>query len=260
MSSLVKIKSSGPAKDRLPYRCSGSIGAHLWPGSLSGNTTGVNGDCILLDFENFFFGISDSSDRDPAASGKFLTQFNQLLSSIAPDATTMGTFDSKDLRRWARHLTEKTNRLLSEVKGKGSCTFTGLHILDTIHGLAGVLMHTGDSALYEYLPASQKLFRRTESNFWMVGRVDRLYQTTILESVHESVFVMTTDGIANLNAAADGTPKQKVKSILYRNAVEDIPAELIAGEMINTGLYDDAAVVAFTPQHLKACKRKMLMQ
>jgi hypothetical protein len=219
----------------------------------------VTGDCILLDFENFFFGISDSSDRDPAASGKFLIRFNQLLSSIAPEAAARGTFDSKDLRRWARHLTEKTNRLLSEVKEKGSCTFTGLHILDTIHGLAGVLMHTGDSVLYEYLPASQQLFRRTENNFWMVGRVDRLYQTAILESVHESVFIMTTDGIANLNAAADGTPKQKVKRILGRNAVEDIPAELIAGEMLDTGLYDDAAAVALTPQHLKICQRKMLL-
>jgi hypothetical protein len=93
----------------------------------------------------------------------------------------------------------------------------------------------------------------------MVGRVDRLYQTAILESVHESVFIMTTDGIANLNAAADGTPKQKVKRILGRNAVEDIPAELIAGEMLDTGLYDDAAAVALTPQHLKICQRKMLL-
>lgn len=247
LSNIVKVRRS--------YRCPGVIGAHLLPRSRPGIRPRTTGDCIMLDFENRFFGISDSSNRNPAASREFLVRFQRLLFSIAHCDEEVENFGSKELRKWGHDLTDKTNSLLLDLKGIGSCTFTGLHLVNTINGLAAVLLHTGDSALYEFLPSRQKLFQRTENNFWMVGRTDKLYQTEILESVAESIFIMTTDGIGDLHDASNSMPKEKIKSILYQNAVEEIPAKLIANKGFNTGLYDDAAVVALAPQQLKASKR-----
>ncbi|MEN8246289.1 MAG: hypothetical protein ABFS43_15480 [Thermodesulfobacteriota bacterium] len=245
---------------RKSYKCPGSLGAHLLPGTKSGQDPSSSGDCILLDFENRFFGLSDSSDRDPGASRRFLLQFDCLLSSIAPDPTTTQTFATKDLEQWVIDLTANTKRLLLNLKGKGSCTFTGLHMLSTANGLASVLMHTGDSALYEFVPSTQKLFLRTENNFWMVGRTDNLYQIAVLEPVPESIFILTTDGLSGLHDASTSAPKMRISHMLRQTAVEDIPEKLIVRQIQNSGLHDDAAAITIDPRRLKSSKRKILVK
>jgi hypothetical protein len=252
--------SPGLVKFRHSYRCQGIIGAHLRPGYKPGQNPVSNGDCIILDFENRFFGLSDSSDRDPGASKRFLVQFDRLLSSIAPKPNAMQTFGSKDLKRWIDGLARKTNSLLLDLKGNGSCTFTGLHILNTSNGCVSVLMHTGDSALYEFVPNKQKLFRKTENNFWMVGRTDKLYQVATLEFDSKSIFIMTTDGMPDLRDASTSAPKEKALKILCHNAVEDIPRKLITHEILESGLHDDVAVIAIAPQKLIASNRKILIE
>jgi hypothetical protein len=252
--------SPGLVKFRHSYRCQGIIGAHLRPGYKPGQTPVNNGDCIILDFENRFFGLSDSSDRDPDASKRFLVQFDCLLSSIAPKPNAVQIFGSKDLKRWVDDLTRKTNSLLLDLKGNGSCTFTGLHFLNTSNGLVSVLMHTGDSSLYEFVPNKQTLFRRTENNFWMVGRTDKLYQVTTFEFGSKSIFIMATDGMSDLRDASTSLPKERALKILCQNAVEDIPRELIIHEILESGLYDDVAVIAIAPQQLIASNRKIMIE
>jgi len=183
-----------------------------------------------------------------------------LLSSIVPNPKAMQTFGSKELKRWIDDLARKTNSLLLDLKGNGSCTFTGLHILNTSNGCVSVLMHTGDSALYEFVPSQQKLFRRTENNFWLVGRTDKLYQMAILEFSSESIFIMATDGMPDLLDASTSAPKEQAIKIFWQNAVEDIPHKLITHEIMESGLHDDVAVIAIAPQQLMASKRKILIE
>jgi len=256
----MSVSLPGLHKIRQSFKYQGVIGAHLQAKHSPEHSPHHNGDCILLDFQNLFFGISDSSDRDPGASKRFLVQYGAMLASVEPAPRRVTLTGSEGFNQWNDDLILKTNNLIQKMKGRGTCTFTGLQIHNTANHTVGMLMHTGDSSLYEYIPSQEKIFPKTEKNFWMVGKTDRLYQVSMLEFTSESILILMTDGIADLHDVSTSAPKEKIKNILLQNQVEDIPMQIIAHETPDFGLNDDAAVIALTPRLLNASNQKILIE
>jgi len=240
------------------FQWAGIAGACVRGGNGLGRSDRSSGDCILLNFKKKFFGISDSSDRDPFASRQCLTLLDSAL-ALPVFLTPSQRQNSDLLNRVTRAVTARTEAVLRQMKGQGPCTLTGIQLLEGVGGTLAVLMHTGDSVLYEYDPATGEIALRTENNFWMVGKTVRCYQISLLELKPGAVVLMATDGVSPLHGASTSLVKDRYRDILHRHGVEDIPEKILAREVTETGMADDAAVIAVVPHRLAASNRKILL-
>jgi len=241
------------------FKWKGVLGACIQTGAIPGQIAHPNGDCILLDFEKCFFGLSDSSDRYPLTSRKCLLELRKLLPSIEVGAMSGQPLPIHYIDRLTEFIAIKTENLLREMKGFGTCTLTAMQILSTKHHQLGLLMHTGDSNMYEYNPTTHELVIKTRKNFWMVGRTNRLHQICLLELKPGNIIILTTDGITPLHQDSTFIPKKVIGPFLKKSPVEDIPHQIIANELEGAGLNDDAAVIAFMPKYIKSSKRTILI-
>ena len=240
------------------FQWAGVAGACVRGGNGPGKSDRISGDCILLNFKKMFFGISDSSDRDPFASRQCLMM---LDSALAPPVFLEPSQrqDIALLNRVTSAVTAQTEAVLRKMQGKGPCTLTALQILEGVGGPLGVLMHTGDSVLYEYDPVTCQITLITENNFWMVGKTDRCYQISLLELKPGGLVLMATDGVSPLYGTSTSLVNDRYREILQRHGVEEIPQKILAREAAETGLNDDAALIAVVPHRLATSNRKILL-
>ena len=235
-----------------------------WPGIAGGHIEGgrdgrPNGDRILLDFAHRFFAVSDSSDRNPASSRKCLLSFAAAIGdrqSSHPEEE----FSDSEPEALRHEFIRLSNAVLAGLKENAACTFTGIHIIHTASGPKGLLMHTGDSALYRCSPDSKRIRKLTHGNFWMVGKTNRLFQVDWIDLCPDDFLLLTTDGIFDLDRQAALYGNHGSDRVVYRHPVEAVPRELILAETARCGLKDDAAAMSLQPLRLQISDRKILIE
>jgi serine/threonine protein phosphatase PrpC len=238
------------------FKWPGIAGARVQGGLSPYKSAEGIGDCVLLNFDNGLFAVSDSSDRRPGQSREFLLQFDRMVS------TSSGIRLDRTVRALeVRGITEKIEsgceKILEAMRGSESCTFTGIQILRTDKGLTALVFHTGDSRLYEYAPLSRKLSPLAAQNFWMIGKTVRLYQTTEFEVRPQRMFILSTDGV--FNGTDEPTRQRRLSEIIHQSQVEDIPDKIMKMVVPAEGFRDDAALVSLSPQSLKFARIRIIM-
>jgi hypothetical protein len=240
------------------FKWRGIAGALVRPGSSSCGSSVSIGDCVLLNFQMGFFAISDSSDRDPGSSRRFLTQFDQMIYDT-PGISMEKRINSLDLQVQRDNLERGSNRILDSVMGSSSCTFTGLHFFNTPEGLVGFVLHTGDSDLYEYDPSTRQFHELTEKNFWMVGKTRKLFQIDIIKILTPKILIMATDGVGLALTMNRSGLRTELAEIVRCSDVEDIPEQIMDKTRPIDGFEDDAAVIALATQSLGYRNKKIIL-
>jgi serine/threonine protein phosphatase PrpC len=121
-------------------------------------------------------------------------------------------------------------------------------------------MHTGDSALYKCSPEKKRIEELTRSNFWMAGKIDRLFQVALIDILPDVFLLLTTDGISDLARLADNSGSAETDRIIYSHPVEEIPRKLIEAVMKGCGSRDDAAILSVFPRRLPPSGRRILLE
>lgn len=241
---------------RRSFKWPGVAGARVQTGSSPHTPPAGTGDCVLLNFATGLFALSDSSDRAPGQSREFLLQLDKMVSQhsgIGPDRTLR----TLEIRGMAKNIKLGCEKILKAMRGPASCTFTGIQILRTDIGMHALFFHTGDSCLYEYDPLERTLSALALKNFWMIGKSARLYQTTEFSVKPNTIFILTTDGVAG--GTDEPTQVRKFAEIIHCTEVEDIPDGIMhmgtpAGEF-----RDDAAVITLSTRSLQPATARIIM-
>ena len=240
------------------FKWRGIAGAWVKPGSSSCKSSVSIGDCVLLNFETGFFAISDSSDRDPGSSRRFLTRFDQMIYDSSGFSMEK-RINTHDLQIVKDKLALESDIILDSVMGLSSCTFTGLVLLNSDKGLMGLVLHTGDSDLYEYDPSSHQFYELTRKNFWMVGKTKKLFQIDTIEIMTPKILILATDGVGLAPTMKKSELRTELAKIVHCSDVEDVPKEIINKTRPINGFEDDAAVIALATKNLEYGNRKIII-
>lgn len=234
------------------------VGACVKPGSPSLNSYSGLGDCLLLNFQTGFFAVSDSSDRNPCVSRRLLIQFDQMLVRTAFNSSqrllSIGRLNSmKD------EFAVESENILESAIGSSSCTITGIYLVDTDVGRAGVIFHTGDSGLYKFDFLSSRFHELTERNFWMVGRSRKLFQISVIEFGSPTSLIMATDGLPIFLAVRKSKMCSELTTIIKNEDISDIPEKFVDKLRPVNGFEDDAAAIAISMQKICRVNKRIIM-
>jgi len=237
----------------------GAAGGHIVACDTENRGSHRNGDRILLDFADNFFAISDSSDRNPESSAKCLLSFAGVMQDCHGEQLNK-RIKTADLENLMLGLALQSEAILSGMKGNALCTFTGIRILKMWKGMKGILMHTGDSSLYECAPGNKRITKLTKSNFWMVGKTDRFYQIDLVDIKPDVLLLLATDGIPDLTNTSGDNYNNDTNRIIFSHPVEEIPQKLIEAVARQCSLNDDAAVLSVLPGRIHPSDRRILLE
>lgn len=241
---------------RRSFKWPGKAGARVRAGSSPGHVATGTGDCVLLNFETGVFAVSDSSDRDPGRSKDFLVHFDNLVSEASKGAPEL-TSSTTNVTKVAEKIKLGCEKIMQQMQGSASCTFTGMRLLKTPKGLTALLFHTGDSRLYEYDALQQTVRALTLNNFWMIGKTVKLYQTAELTLKPDSILIFATDGVSQ--GMDEPAQERELLEIVRCNEVEDIPDRIMHRDSTAQEFRDDAAVIALATRGLQYVNARIIM-
>ena len=242
---------------RKTFKWPGTVGALVQAGASSGKSHPGIGDCVLLNFESGLFALSDSSDRDPGWSRKFLLRFDRMISSF-PGIRLDREVNYLEIPGIAEKLDHECRKILEAMRGPASCTLTSILLLKTDTGMNALIFHTGDSCLYEYDIFSRELSTLVMPNFWMVGKTVKLFQITEFKIKPQVLFILSTDGVPTLSN--DPAKKRSVAQIIQDSRVEEIPDRIMdMGIPAGSGFRDDAALIALSTVKVKPAKKRIVI-
>ncbi len=243
---------------RRAVRCRGFLGARLRSGILRPQEQRGVGDGILLDFEKGFFAVSDSSDRDPSFSRRFLLRFSEALDGLAGIGSGR-IFGEAELTALMAEVEARAATVLCEMSSTESCTLTGVLILPTEAGRQGLLLHTGDSLLLKCDLGARNIRRITENNFWMVGRTRRFFQVEYVFLTERTRLLLATDGFSGLQAPESESGVAFVQRLFDDHPVEEVPDALIDGYDAVARVRDDLALVSLDPSRIFFADRRIVL-
>lgn len=239
-------------------RWPGIVGARIRVGTISSRDESGMGDCVLMDFRKGFFAVSDSSNRFPTASRRFLRKLANGLEALpSPDPGkifSLGEFD-----RVSRSVIDTSEEVLQTIPYTESCTFTGVLVVRTEAGLKGILFHTGDSRLYEVNRKTRVSRNMTNNNFWMVGKSKRFYQVEEIEIPAEAMFILATDGVIDLSSEDRVERHESFADFANRYPVEEIPDRLVEEIDLQQATTDDLVILALDPDQLRSSETTILL-
>lgn len=241
------------------FRLPGAAGAAVCSAESSSGEIRGNGDCVLLDFVTGFYALSDGSDRNPAASRNLLERFDHLFAAQDPWRLGAHGPGSPDLAAYLNRLAERSERVLGAMPPTSSCTLTGVKLFRADRRWMGLLLHTGDSALYAVELQGEGPKRLTQNNFWMAGRTERLYQIQWMTVSQESWLILTTDGLPDLPALFPPGKEAGIGERIDSLPVESIPQTLLAATKRHRGRPDDAAAITLVPARLRPGPDRIVM-
>jgi serine/threonine protein phosphatase PrpC len=209
----------------------------------------------LLDFKTCFFALSDSSDRNPAASRKLLLRLNALFRKNCSRLDV----DDSGLEPFKNEAAKQASQAISAVPRTASCTLTALKFVRTGEDWKALLMHMGDSALYAYNRQSGNLTMLSQRNFWLAGKTNALYQAEWLEAEPGALWIMTTDGVPD--SAMNACFGQRINGAAPPPVpeVQDVPEALLTIIAQEKTLQDDAAIIALDPGRMKPADACIIM-
>ncbi len=239
-------------------RWPGVAGARIRAGTISSRDRSGMGDCVLMDFRRGFFAVSDSSNRFPTASRRFLRKLAKGLETLPPaepdKSLTQAEFD-----RFSRAVVDGSEKVLQTIPYTESCTFTGILIARTEEGRRGLLLHTGDSLLFEVNRKTGVSRTITKSNFLMVGKSRRFFQVDEMAIEPGTMFILATDGVSDLDAPGRLNRHESVADFARRHPVEEIPDRLMETIDFQEGTTDDLVIVALDPDRLRPSETTILL-
>jgi hypothetical protein len=239
-------------------RWRGIAGARIRPGTISSRDHSGMGDCALMDLRRGFFAVSDSSNRFPTASRRFLRKLATGLEALdSPDPAK--TLSLEEFGRFSRGVIDTAKEVLQTIPYTESCTFTGVQVSKTEAGQKGILFHTGDSRLYEVNRETRVSRNMTHNNFWMVGKSKRFYQVEEIEISPEAMFILATDGVIDLSSQDRVERHESLADFAGRYPVEEISDRLVEEIDLHEATTDDLVILALDPDRLHSCEATILL-
>lgn len=217
------------------------ISANLCTGSQKLESGFGNGDCLLLDFQNMFFAVSDSTDRWPDASRNILLRLNDYLSKMPVPLNKT---------RWLNTI----NQLYATQQYLYRATFSGVALQDTGGKKSAIIIHGGDSIVIIVDIKSSTIKFQTASNMNFVGRAKCIPEafTVPLESGNE-IIIIGSDGIADIARLSKLTVEDMCIAATSRYSVDDVPhriAHLLDSFEIAIQ-HDDIGIIAIDPHKIQ---------
>lgn len=225
------------------------ISASLSTGSHKLQSGFGNGDCLLLDFQNMFFALSDSTDRWPDASRNILLRLTDYLLEISlPQNET----------DWLSLI----NRLYATQQYLYRATFSGLALQNIGGKKNAVIIHGGDSIVLIVDILSGKIKFQTSSNMNFVGRAKCIPEgfTVPLESGHE-IIIIGSDGIADIARLSKLTLEEMCIAATSRYTVDEVPHQI--AHLLDSFKYeiqhDDIGIIAIDPHKIAQVPKTTLL-
>lgn len=233
---------------RRAVRCLGFVGARVQGKTLTGSSHHVGmGDCVFLDFSRSFFAIADASDRNTAASRTFILKFAQMLEEKEL-LNVDHIYTSEEVLLLKQQLTAESGKLLTSLLPfKAGCTFTGVALLQTTHGMTSIVMHTGDSLLFQFDLNAFLSRQLTKTNAWMVGKIQHLFQTEIIPISADTRLLLTSDGYYCISIPPETVREDFFLGMFAKHSADELPDLLIKEEDICQDGMDDTTIITVNP-------------
>lgn len=215
------------------------------------------GDSLLMDFGRRFFAVADASARCARASENLILKFGRMMELI-DDAHPVRTCPAEKVGDVKRQIEKESGRILQSMGPSDSCTFTGILIINTDKGLRGIVLHSGDSLLFRYVPG-ETLKQISRTNFWMIGRSRRLYQLHEIDVLPGTTFVLSTDGLSDLVFPGTNGRELTLSRILDEVSVENVPERLLREHDVSPLPVDDLGMIVFKPEGLPDVTEKIIL-
>ena len=239
-------------------RWPGIAGARLRPGTVGRRDRTGMGDALVMDLRKGFFAVSDSSNRNPAASRDFLLKFSGALDRFR-SLDSGEIFTLEDFRNIRARVIRKSEEVLKAIPYTASCTFTGVLLVKTPAGTRGILWHMGDSLLVQVNVKTAEVKQLTTNNFWMAGRSKRFFQVNELEIPPEAILIIATDGISDLNRAGGSSRDELLIQQAVCHPVEEIPDRLADAIDMHGMETDDIALISLCPARLRFFETRIVL-
>lgn len=239
-------------------RWRGIAGGRIRPGTVSSRDRAGMGDCILMDLRKGFFAVSDSPSRFPTGSRRFLRKLVRGLDAL-PSPCPDTTLTLEAFYRFGRSVIGTSEQVLQTIPYTESCTFTGLLVAKTETGNRGILLHSGDSVLYEVDRETSVSKSRTRSNFLMVGKSKRFSQVEEFDIPSGALFILATDGVSDLRSPGFPDRNESLADFAERYPVEEVPDRLIDAIDTQRTTTDDLVIVALDPNRLRWAEATILL-
>jgi hypothetical protein len=229
---------------RRSIKCLGVFGARVSAGTIRKESIGV-GDTIMADPRNGFFGVADSSERNPAFGREFMNFFSAFISGF--ELLLSRLVDEEQSIRFLREcILVRSEILLGTLPFRGSCAFTGLSLVRTRQGLGAMLFHSGDTMLFRS-DSGRGISLVTKSNFWFVGKSSRFFQTAFLKVEPGTRFLLATDGFHGLSPISGKETILLAEELFRTNSVENVPDALFDLCCLTRTGMDEVALLTLDP-------------
>jgi len=220
------------------------LGAAVRAGRDKGRNGDSCGDSLLIDLENNFFAVADSTERAPSASRAFLEKVRALLKNHGLHGS-----ESTDSNRQVKEFVSAVNASVAEVTYTDNTTFTGLFFDARTQRV--VLLHNGDSICYHFRVAKERGEKISQTNHCFVGRVHELNQTRHFEYAEDSRFLLATDGfydlVRNLRRMQNGGMEQTIMELMRERSADQIPEAFIGRYDLCPEMSDDLGMIVLNP-------------
>ncbi|UCD56199.1 MAG: SpoIIE family protein phosphatase [Candidatus Hydrogenedentota bacterium] len=200
-----------------------------------------NGDCLMLDFKNLVFAVSDATERFPFASRSLLTRFAGLLTGESVPGTKADWLDL-------------INALYARQTYNHKTTLSCVALHRQAQATTAYVIHGGDSIVLLINLGTRKIEYTSSPDMCFAGRAKGL--TSIAEISIENGdygFIIASDGIAD-TARLSGRTLEKVSgSVLSRLPLHEIPEGLARylNGLPDPAEYDDIGLIALSPTKLE---------
>lgn len=200
-----------------------------------------NGDCLMLDFKNLVFAVSDATERFPAASRSLLTRLTASLADGGAPESKAGWLDLiNSVYAGQSYHHRATLSCVAVDRKKGTTT--------------AYVTHGGDSIVLLINLKTKQIDYRTSADMCFAGRAKKLLCVDEAPIGNgEYGFVIASDGIADPARLAGQTLEKISGAALSRFPLHEIPEGLTnyLDELAGPVEYDDIGVIAFSPTELE---------
>jgi len=204
-----------------------------------------NGDCLLLDFRNSVFALSDGAERYARAS-------RLLLERLSTAIETQGAPASAD--EWR----ELANRVYSDQSYQHKATFSCAALLGTTTARRLVVTHGGDSMVFVVSKLSGAIEFRTVVDMSFAGRSRTVANVTEIDlGKGEFRIVLCSDGLIDVARFAGRDLAGLLSSTALRVEIRKIPERV--KKVITDSLkmerkkeYDDISFIVLEPSMMDA--------
>ena len=209
--------------------------------------THKNGDSLLINLKRRIFAVADSTEWNANISKDLLERFNIQIEEIYQ---LFGNIEGDDdrLNAFCNLLIENTNKLIFEIRYPNSTTFSCLIILPGTNGKKGLILHCGDSLIFEIRQKKGHISQLTNTTLNLAGRVDKLTHVLMIDIKDDSKFVICSDGLTILTRMTGSYSLPQILMEVFSQAgIDMIPNLLIDRLGKDLDFIDDTTIITIHP-------------